>query len=277
MAMASVGEGLMAGHPWARPLPVDGIDPGRPLVLLDIDGCLNVWDGAMGDGQVVDGDPVRVREISFPEHLVGESLDSVTLGCPRSMRIAWHPWLADAIAGLSDGGAATFAWLTSWNCLSRFAEEAVWPGRPSPVAGYVPWRLRGPSDDGRFGKALAIEGLLGSPRGRHGRQAGRLRAGAPSLVVIDDKACGPCGGPGPMGRAAGGAVPVLEVAPDWRHGVTRAQWAAIDAFVGGGPDAAGEALRVAGVAGADAGRACVVARAARPLEESGARVASSGP
>ena len=237
------------------------IPAGRPLVLLDIDGCLNV-------GKLRDDAPAWVAEsvpsdafddfvervISYPSDLVGQR-SGLGMPCPEQMRIRFSPAMVDGIGRAADDGLATFAWFTSWMEFASFFGGAAWPGRPSPIAGHVPWHLRGMSDDGRYGKELAVSELFGSPwslwlrqrleadsgfarnmrDGEHdmfGRAPGFVAADVPAVVIVDDKGGGDLyDGPGIFESAVGGVVPTLSVSPDPVCGMTRGEWETIEAFL----------------------------------------------
>lgn len=237
----------------ARELLVADIPSGRPLVLMDIDDCINVfpcdprWHGhdPLPDGDAYPLD-MEVRA-TFPKEAVGMS-GPMGRRIPEGMPVRWSSELARDIRMLADETGATLAWLSSWMECSKAVEPLLWPDVDSPFAGYIGWHLRGMSDDGRHGKALRVSELLGSPRGRHEREEmpasdlgfdddepASLSIDVPCLVVIDDKgiagAYGGYEGHDLFASAVGDAVDELTIAPDFRYGISRPQWKRIAEFV----------------------------------------------
>ena len=236
------------------------IPAGRPLVLLDIDGCLNVerlpenvppWVGESVPDDVFDD--FTEREIVYPRDLVGMH-SKLGVPCPERMSVRFSPALADKIGKASDEGLATFVWFTSWMEFSSFFGDVVWRERPVPVEGHLPWLLRGMSDDGRYGKEQAISELFGSPwslwfrqrleedaefardalgkeHDEFGRRPGFVTADVPAIVIVDDKGGSYYDEPGIFESAVGGVVPTLAVSPNPVCGITHGEWAMIEAFL----------------------------------------------
>lgn len=126
----------------ARIIPVSEIPTDRPIVTLDVDGVLNAYDNGIApspyqpeveDSPVpydIDGDAV----IALPYRLAG-AYGHVSR---REYRIQWSSMLMDDLADAADRGLVTLVWLTSWDDeAGLLADELLWPGRPSPVLGYI--------------------------------------------------------------------------------------------------------------------------------------------
>lgn len=245
----------MKTYPWSRPVGVGEVPTNRPLVLCDIDGCLNVaepvptWleDDELGHDSYV---PDCTKTIEYPEDIVGLR-NHVGVPCPKHTVVRWSSELARAIAKASDNNLASFVWLTSWCEFSKFFEETLWPDRESPFIGYLPWRLRGFSDPGIHGKTLAVNELLGCPWSRHERNwelrdwdenDGRDKFGryldeewldVPAIAVVDDNdrwAYHDDDG-GLFKNAVGDVCPELTIAPEPWLGITRGEWNRLMTFL----------------------------------------------
>lgn len=235
-----------------KQMGIADIPAGRPLVLVDIDDCINVIempiDGAWEEGH--DAPPEDLYDIDrdefvmFPEEVIGmRSFSGRRI--PERMHVRWSSELTRDMARLHAETDATLVWLSSWQECSKCFDDTVWPDGTSPFSGYREWHLRGLSDDGRHGKALSVSELLGNPRGRReSEELARMgmtddcasddpRIDVPCVVVIDDKGTGLWDGFDVFESAIAGVVPSLTVAPDGRYGVTRTQWKAVEDFVKG--------------------------------------------
>lgn len=219
-----------------RAIGRDGIPAGRPLVLVDIDDCLNVF---RYDAEWYRHDPLPEADIydidmegavSFPTPLVGRH--SFSRDVPERIPVRWSSELVRDIGNVAEDTGAVFVWMTSWHQYSKAFEDALWPDGDSPFIGYLPWSLRGLSDDGRHGKHLAIaEFLCGDEDGwdEDDFRARRLKVDVPCVVVIDDK--GASFGEDFFVSALPRELPGLTVAPDVRYGVSRPQWSSVREFL----------------------------------------------
>lgn len=234
----------------AKAIDVEDVPKGKPLVLVDIDDCLNVASTSIGESAYsgfshmeesyeIDMD----QYLEFPEEIVGMHTSS-GIPIPRETRVRWSSELAHDMSRLHEDVGATFVWLSSWMECSKCFERMVWPDGDSPFIGYRSWQLRGFSDDGRHGKALSLSDLLGNPIDAEER-AELARIGAiddsdgtasldidvPCIVVIDDKGCSGYGGHDVFESAVAGAVPELTISPDGRYGITKAEWRQVEEFL----------------------------------------------
>lgn len=214
--------------------PVD-IPMDRPLVLMDIDDCLNVAGDSDGAADELDDVPagdryeIDMREtISFSKELIG-TRSSFGIMVPSSMSVRWSSELAHDIERLHAETGATFVWMSSWMELSKCFEETLWPDGGAPFIGYLPWFVRGFSDDGRHGKALSVSGLFTIDENHDDPSCDDI----PCLVVIDDKGRPEWDGSDVFHNAVRGAVPELTIAPDRRYGITRTDWHAVCEFLRG--------------------------------------------
>lgn len=246
-APAGLVSDLMHGAIGATPVTFSNIPKDRPLVLFDIDDCLNVfrYDGrddwlfgpALPDADVYEVD--CEENVAFPKEVVGMR-GPMGRRIPESMHVRWSSELARDVAALAEESGATLAWLSSWQEMSKPFEDVVWPGG-SPFLGYREWRLRGMSDPGIYGKQLSVAELFegdgtcedDEDGGDWGWDYPHVRLDVPCLVVIDDKGRSLWGDF--FGSVTRGKVPTLTVSPDPRYGVSRSDWAKVREFVAGHP------------------------------------------
>lgn len=219
----------------------EDVPSGRPLVLMDIDDCLNVFEYdtnwyahapiPQDDLYAIDRDDY----VMFPDAVVGMHFFGRIV--PREMRVRWSSELVRDITALAGETGATFVWVTSWHQYSKAFEMTLWPDGDSPFIGYLPWKLRGMSDDGRHGKHLGISELLGTEfrdDGTDGPDGGSPSpVDVPCVVVIDDK--GESFGEDFFASAVPDGIPGLTIAPDGRYGITRPQWQSVREFLRGHP------------------------------------------
>ena len=123
-------------------VPADEVPTDRPVVILDVDGVLNAYDYGLEPSPwqpVVESNPEpyaidREALIRLPYRASGAYGHVAT----REYPIRWSTELAGDLARLADDGRVTLLWLTSWNAeAGLLAEGLLWPGRPSPVIGYM--------------------------------------------------------------------------------------------------------------------------------------------
>jgi len=219
----------------------EDIPLGKPLVLMDIDDCLNVFEydsSWYAHDRVSQSDQYPLNRddyVIFPDAVVG--MNSVGRVVPKEMRIRWSSELARDIAMFATETEATFVWVTSWHQYSKAFEMMLWPDGDSPFVGYLPWSLRGMSDDGRYGKHLGISELFGttcceSGVGEHVEETSEFSLlDVPCVTIIDDK--GESFGENFFASAVPSAMPELTIAPDGRYGITRSQWQSVRDFVAG--------------------------------------------
>jgi hypothetical protein len=129
-------------QPLARLLTVDEVPTDKPIVTLDVDGVLNAYDHGREPSPwqpKVEDNPMPYA-IDMDEVIALPYRPSGAYGhvSKREYRIQWSRDLMGAIADAADAGKATFVWLTSWDDeAGLLADELLWPGRPSPVLGYL--------------------------------------------------------------------------------------------------------------------------------------------
>lgn len=190
----------------------------RPIVTLDVDGVLNAYDHGTEPSPwqpKVEDDPEP-----YPIHmdgtisLPGAPSDNGDSAKAREYRIQWSSELMDAIAQVADAGRITFVWLTSWDAdAGILADRLLWPGRPSPVLGYIDSKSgqrRTTFASKRMAMARLCEAVAGS----------RPDATPPVISFDDDQ---------PWNEMMWGRGPKLPgffhgIGTDPRHGITRSQW-----------------------------------------------------
>lgn len=202
----------------APAVPVDALPTDRPIVTLDVDGVLNAYDFGREPSPYqpkVEDDPEpygidRGETITLPYQPTG-AYGHVS---KREYLIQWATGLADDVARAADEGVATFVWLTSWQDeAGLLASEMLWPGRPSPVIGYVDAKA-GATRCTYASKRVAMRAICDA------MESARPDDPMPVISFDDDM-------PWDAGMWGGGVeFPGFfhGVATDPRHGITRSQW-----------------------------------------------------
>ena len=173
--------------------------PGMPVISLDFDDVVNVIDGK-------DAMRCDIRKTARIENGVGGVKD---------LELNMCSWLLDELRRGLVSGRFDIVWCTSWkgytqsvlNDLLGFTAIGLPPG-------YIDWKYRGLSDDGRYGKLNGIG---------HAYETGEI-ARAPTVAIddafyfLDDLE-----GVVPLG------VPSHVVAP--HRGITRGDWSEVMEFM----------------------------------------------
>lgn len=126
----------------ARLVAVADIPTDRPIITLDIDGVINAYDNGR------EPSPYQPKVEDAPKPYAVNRSETIRLPykptgayghvSKREFLIQWSDVLTAEIARIADEGKATLVWLTSWQDeAGLLASEMLWPGRPSPVLGYV--------------------------------------------------------------------------------------------------------------------------------------------
>lgn len=232
--------GTNPGNRLAKAVAVDEIPTTRPVMTLDVDGVLNAYDHG--------------REPSMWQPEVEDSPEPYDIDCDgticlpykptgayghvkrREYRILWSTDMVRDIARAADEGKVTLLWLTSWNDeAGLLADEMLWPGRPSPVLGYVD--AKGEAEHCTYdSKRVAMRAICDA------MEAARPDDPMPVVAFDDDM---------PWDNLAWGSgveFPTFfhGIATDPRYGITKSQWRKALALVDAATRKVGETAEGAG-------------------------------
>jgi len=183
------------------------------FLVLDFDGVLN---SLMRHGTFPDGTFWPVETELVPAMFAGEEY---------VFRIQYSPELIRRLNGLLADPGVQLVWLTSWQIQIRRVERmlGIEPRRRGIVLMYP---------------VAAYDNQSGKGEGLRAFQAGA--AGGARVAWIDDDFLADWRGP--VADTVADALPtqraadVLTICPNADHGINRAEWDAVEAWLGAGPD-----------------------------------------
>jgi len=203
--------------PLLRAIRRSDVPTDRPLLLLDVDGCVNVFD--------------RERPSFFRNRYFEIDATGIVRFCgmglgghepPGLRKTTWVQYSSELIGKIAetvDAGLCSVAWLTTWNEHAGVLEEVLWPRRRHLSLGYVAWPME-TATSAIDGKLRGVADLFADEQ---------TERPIPPLILVDDHAPR-VGDDCSLSAMVPRSPATLTIRPHGGRGISRAEWVRVVSF-----------------------------------------------